>query len=155
MPNIYNYWTPQRICLWSMRNYILIFMRVISDYTIVAILLKTLHFPRIDNWDLAKVHHRGSMFLWLVIGAWQGARQGGCVPASGEYLAGRDIGLRYQHACIEKADECDYAAARPGEHECTCTAALRAHRTRTAFAPARLLLYNNYRLIKICYLTLR
>lgn len=38
--------------------------------------------------------------------------------------------LRYQRARIEEADERDYAAARPGEHECTRTVALRAHCTK-------------------------
>lgn len=68
----------------------------------------------------------------------------------------RDINLRYQRVRIEEADERDYAAARPGEHECIRTTARCARTARmTALAPVRLLLYNNYRLIKICYLTLR
>lgn len=80
------------------------------------------------------------------------------MPASGEYRASRDISSRYyQRACIEEAEVRDYAAARPGEHNCReyGRGCARTATRETALAPARLLLYNNYRLIKICYLTLR
>lgn len=75
------------------------------------------------------MQQRGSMFLQF---GDRGVAESGketVRPASGA-PAGRDISLRYQRARIEEADKRDYAAARPGKHECICMIALRAHCTK-------------------------
>lgn len=91
------------------------------------------------------------------IGAWQREGRGlhARMPASGEYRESRYqpcvisvlVSRRQTSAITQPRDPANMSAHV--RSRCARTA------RKTALAPARLLLYNNYRLIKICYLTLR